>query len=301
MKKLFIIGFMMVVFMLVGCFSRPNGMRYIPGGTFLMGSADTNFIKLKPWDRYYWDRYYKVAIAEPPTWPVHRVIVSKFFMDTTEVTQDEYLLLMKSNPSQFVGESYPVENVTWYDAVLFCNARSKRDHVDTIYAYNSIVGRNADGEVSGLWGLTIDMKKNGYRLPTEAEYEYACRAGSTTDYYWGGMFPPVASSDTLAMDSNAVWKHNSQKMTQPVASKKPNAWGLYDMVGNVSEWCNDWYGDYSSTVQKNPSGARTGMWRVQRGSGWDENCISLRSAHRSSYSPGFQQFNFGSGFRCVRR
>jgi formylglycine-generating enzyme required for sulfatase activity len=184
------------------------------------------------------DRVHKTFWEENP---IHRVTISAFYIDTTEVTQNEYLLLMKTNPSRFVQGTHPVENVTWYDAVLFCNARSIRDHKDTVYKYNSILGRNPNGGVTGLEDLSIDMKKNGYRLPTEAEYEYACRAGSTADYYWGMNFPPTTHADTLEIDNNAVWYFNSPNCTQPVASKKPNIWGLYDMNGNVWEWCNDWY------------------------------------------------------------
>ena len=92
-----------------------------------------------------------------------------------------------------------------------------------------------------IGNLNIDYARNGYRLPTEAKWEYACRAGTTTDYYWGRNYPLATSADTLAIDSNAVWYDNSPTSTQPVATKQPNAWGLYDMSRKLWEWCNDWY------------------------------------------------------------
>jgi len=255
-------------------------MRFISGGTFLMGSVDTNF---------------------PNAQPVHQVAISAFYIDTTEVTQDEYLLLMKCNPSGFIKEAHPVENLTWYDAILFCNARSIRDHRDTVYMYNSIVGRNDRGNVIGLWGLSCDMKKNGYRLPTEAEFEYACRSGTTTDYYWGRNYPPKTSADSLAIDSNTVWYYNSAGSTEPVATKKPNAWGLYDMSGNLWEWCNDGYGSYGASSQTNPTGAMSGDFRVLRGGSWSDGFpLRLCAGYRYFNDPGAWYSNLGAvGFRVV--
>ena len=131
--------------------------------------------------------------------------------------------------------------------------------MDTVYTYTGVIDPRR---------LMINYTKNGYRLPTEAEYEYANRAGTTTDYYWGRNYPPTTTADTLAIDSNAVWYYNSPNSTQPVASKKPNAWGLYDMSGNLWEWCNDWYGSYSASSQTNPTGATSGSYRVLRGGSW---------------------------------
>ena len=130
------------------------------------------------------------------------------------------------------------------------------------------------------------MQRTATGLPTEAEYEYANRAGTTTDYYWGRNYPPTTTADTLAIDSNAVWYYNSPNSTQPVASKKPNAWGLYDMSGNLWEWCNDWYGSYSATSQTNPTGATSGSYRVLRGGSWGNDyaygfAVFLCAAFRS--------------------
>ncbi|MBN2189148.1 MAG: SUMF1/EgtB/PvdO family nonheme iron enzyme, partial [Chitinispirillaceae bacterium] len=190
------------------------GMKLISGGTFSMGSMNG-----------YGDEQ-----------PVHSVTVSSFYMDTTEVTQAEYAGLMGTNPSAFSSaagwETRPVENLTWFDAVLYCNARSRSEGRDTVYSYVGINGIAGYG-CSGLGSLAMDFAKNGYRLPTEAEWEYACRAGSATDYYWGGSYPPATAADTLAMDNNAVWWHNSNFSTARVGTKLANAFGLYDMSGNV--------------------------------------------------------------------
>ena len=267
----------------------PTGMVTISSGTFQMGDTNTFFPDSEQ--------------------PIHSVTVSAFYMDLTDVTQADYQALMLVNPSYFyfTGDSLrPVETVTWFDAVLYCNARSKRDLRDTVYTFTSITGAPGEG-CSGLVGLAIDFTKNGYRLPTEAEWEYACRAGSTTDFYWGKSYPPTTSADTLAIDSNAVWYHNSPNRTQPVATKKPNAWGLYDMSGNVMEWCNDWYGygSYGSGSQTDPTGPSTGSYRVLRGGSWLSGCGSgygagdLRSAYRYFYYPDFGCYYYG--FRCVRR
>ncbi len=263
------------------------GMKYIPGGTFQMGSNN--------------------AALESSTGnleePVHSVMVSAFYMDTTDVTQASYQALMGVNPSYFdTGVSAPrrpVEDVNWYDAVLYCNARSKHDGYDTVYSYSSIYS-DTFGIHDTLAGVTINYTKDGYRLPTEAEWEYACRAGSRADYYWGQSYPPLTAADTALISSNAVWYFNSPNYsTQPVATKPPNAWGLYDMSGNVWEWCNDWYGDYSAGKQTDPTGATTGKHRVLRGGSWggynaDGLCVAYRG---DDQTPGYRLSNLG--FRVV--
>lgn len=253
-------------------------MVSIPGGTFQMGDTDTHFLDEQP---------------------VHQVTVSAFYMDTVEVTQADYASLMGVNPSYFTGDSLrPVETVTWFDAALYCNKRSRRDGRDTVYSYTSITGTPGNG-CSDLAGLAVDFTKNGYRLPTEAEWEYACRAGSTTDYYWGRNYPSTTSADTLAIDSNAVCYYNTPIGTLPVAWKKSNAWGLYDMSGNVWECCNDWYGSYTSGSQTDPTGSSTGIERVMRGGSWANVDSFLRSAYRLYNSPDNRGIRLG--FRCVRR
>jgi formylglycine-generating enzyme required for sulfatase activity len=258
----------------------PAGMRSIPGGTFQMG--DTN------------------GYGYNDDQPVHSVTISAFYMDTTDVTQANYQTLMEVNPSSFTGNTQrPVETVTWFDAVLYCNKRSIRDSLDTVYSYTSITGTPGNG-TTALGNLTFTISKNGYRLPTEAEWEYACRAGSTTDYYWGQSYPPLTTADSSEIDANAVWWHNSPNITQPVATKPPNAFGLYDMAGNVWQLINDWYGSYSSASQTDPTGPSSGSARDLRGGSWNKGGYNvLTSALRNFYDPTTRIDYIG--FRCVRR
>jgi formylglycine-generating enzyme required for sulfatase activity len=226
-------------------------------------------------------------------------------MDTTEVTQADYLTLMGVNPSYFTGFTgdslRPVEEVTWYDAVLYCNKRSKRDGRDTVYSYTSVTGTPGNG-CEALDGLAIDFAKNGYRLPTEAEWEYACRAGTTTDYYWNKNYPPITTSDSAAIYENAIWYDNAFDETAQVATQKANAWGLYDMAGNVWEWCNDnWSNSYTSGSQTDPTGPATGNFRVLRGGSFEKSDYYLQSASRRDGAPFEAGGGHVAGFRCVRR
>jgi formylglycine-generating enzyme required for sulfatase activity len=255
-------------------------MVSIPAGTFQMGDTNT-------------------AIGATP---VHNVSLGAFTISQTLVTQKQYQAVMDTNPAYFdYGGTWPVDMVSWYDAALYCNALSKLAGKDTVYTFTSISGTPGAG-CYGLGNININYTKNGYRLPTEAEWEYACRAGTTTDYYWGRNYPPTTSADTLAIDSNAVWYHNSPDSTQPVATKKPNAWGLYDMSGNLWEWCNDWYGSYSDSSQTNPTGATSGIFYVLRGGSWLSlyPANSLCSAYRGyNYVDDLLLRNSDYGFRVV--
>jgi formylglycine-generating enzyme required for sulfatase activity len=230
-------------------------MDSIPAGTFQMGSADVEAI------------------------PVHSVTLGAFTMSQTLVTQNQFDSVMGGNsPSFFSGGTHPVEQVTWERAVQFCNKLSNVAKLDTVYSYTR-------GNVDS--GLVINYHNPGYRLPTEAEFEYASRAGSTDDYYWGRNYPLTTNADTLALDSNAVWGGNSSDTTAPVGSKLPNAFGLYDMSGNVWEWCNDWSGPYADSSQTNPTGPTSGSARVVRGGSWQSSDAgNLSSAYRSNTSPG---------------
>jgi formylglycine-generating enzyme required for sulfatase activity len=221
-------------------------------------------------------------------------------MSKTLVTQAQYQAVMGLNPSYFdSGSTWPVEQVSWFDAARFCNSLSRLAGLDTVYTYTGIYqGSGYDT----LTSVAINYAKNGYRLPTEAEYEYANRAGTTTDYYWGRNYPPTTAADTLAIDSNAVWYYNSPNGTQPVASKKPNAWELYDMSGNLWEWCNDWYGSYSATSQTNPTGATSGSCRVLRGGSWLNGYAgALCAAYRDGGNPGLEDGNVGFRVVCGAR
>ncbi len=188
--------------------------------------------------------------------PAHKVRISRWFeMGKYEVTQGQWQAVMGNNPSGFKGTSLPVENVSWEDAQNFISRLN---------------GRN-DGYV--------------YRLPTEAEWEYACRAGTTGDYA-GNLY------------EMAWYENNSGNQTHPVGQKKPNAWGLYDMHGNVWEWVQDWYDSYSGKVETDPQGSSTRSGRVNRGGGWISTAAYCRSAVRRNDSPGYRDANLG--FRLVR-
>jgi len=162
--------------------------------------------------------------------------------------------------------------VSWGDAVLYCNARSKRDSLDSVYTYTSVSGTPGDG--SELNGVFIDTSKKGYRLPTDAEWEYACRAGTTTEFYWG--------NDTTTTGDYTWYWSNSDSVTHNVATKIPNVTGLYDMAGNVWEWCNDFYSAtyYTISPSTNPGGPSTGTTRVVRGGGRYNGPTGMKSANR---------------------
>ena len=215
--------------------------------------------------------------------PVHRVWVDAFLMDVHEVTQEDYGRLVVGNPSHFKGPQRPMEQISWAKAARFCNERSRAEGLEPCY-----------NEQTAACNVAAD----GYRLPTEAEWEYACRAGSDAAYAFG--------NGPARLKDYAWFKENAAKTTHPVCQKKPNAWGLYDMHGNVAEWCNDVFGAdyYRSSPEKNPTGPADGKKYVLRGGAWDSGADACRSAYRVGENPGFQDACFALdaiGFRCVRR
>jgi formylglycine-generating enzyme required for sulfatase activity len=197
----------------------------------------------------------------------HSVLITQpFYMQTTQVTQGHYKAVMEESPSEFQnsGENSPVENVSWNDVQEFIKRLNRMEETDN------------------------------YRLPTEAEWEYACRAGSKTRYCFG--------DDEESLKDYAWYDANADDHTHPVGQKKPNAWGLYDMHGNVWEWVQDRYGDYSSLDVADPKGASMGWGlrstRVNRGGSWYSNLIECRSANRDSNSAGACFDNVGFRLAC---
>ncbi len=200
--------------------------------------------------------------------PQHQVKITKpFYMGMYPVTQAQYQALMGNNPSEFKGESNPVERVSWNDAVEFCK------------------------KLSAKTGQTV-------RLPTEAEWEYACRAGTTTPFNTGETISTdQANYDGSVYTYGAGSKGECRQKTVAAGSFAPNAWGLYDMHGNVFEWCQDWYGPYPSAEAIDPAGVEKGQSRVFRGGSWLSYPRFCRSASRSRSDPSLR-YNY-VGFRVV--
>lgn len=263
----------------------PEEFILIKGGTFQMGSPEEEA----------WRSEDEVR---------HTVTVSDFYMSAYELTQAEYQEITGNNPSSFSGEDLPVENISWLDAVSYCNARSEREGLTPAYTVDG-----AD--------VTWDRAANGYRLPTEAEWEYACRAGTTTPFntetsisaeesnYYGHY--PYEIEDNYFSQGNLTTKPGEYRQTTvPVTSFSPNPWGLYNMHGNVGEWVWDYYGAYDSTnesaagvaEQTDPTGAEIGTLRVYRGGGWNDFAKNMRSAYRAALAGDKGSFNIG--IRLVR-
>ena len=228
----------------------PAGMVWIKPGTFTMGSPANEL-----------DR----GSNEGPQTLV--TISHGFWMGKYEVTQAEYEAVMGSNPSNFKGDlNRPVEQVSWTDSVNYCAKLTEREHA---------AGRLPAGYV--------------YRLPTEAEWEYVARAGSTTRFSYG-------DDPGYTKLKDYAWYHaNSGGTTHPVGQKLANAWGLYDMAGNVPEWCLDWFGEYPGGTD--PTGPASGSYRAFRGGCWHCDAWNCRSANRLYINPGSRDGLFG--FRVV--
>jgi formylglycine-generating enzyme required for sulfatase activity len=200
------------------------------------------------------------ADGESAEQPVHEVtITTPYYLGVTEVTNGQWLAVMGDVPSEWKNADLPVENVSWEDAVAFC---------------------------SRLSGLAAERQAGReYRLPTEAEWEYACRAGTTTEYSFG--------DDASLLGDFAWFDDNSGLQTHPFGQKRPNGWGLYDMHGNVWEWCSDWDGDYAAGAVRDPKGPASGSARVLRGGSWLSTAGNCRSADRRRVNPSYRRSSYG--------
>ena len=235
-------------------------LKRIPAGSFMMGT--------EPDDKN----------ANEDERPQHRVTITRaFYIGVCPVTQHEYKQVMgQKNPSEFQDSTQqPVESVSWFDAVAFCNKLSERE------------GRKPYYRIDGQEVMVIES--DGFRLPTEAQWEYACRAGSITRYCFG--------DDEHQLGGYAWYGEKSNGKTYPVGKKKPNTLGLYDMYGNVRQWCADYYDDkyYAGSPADDPGGPTTGLYHVCRGGCWFLNAGSCRSASRDYFASGAR--SYGLGFR----
>ena len=224
----------------------------------------------------------------------HEVTLNDFYISRYEVTQSEYKNLTGDNPSTFHGDNKPVENVTWLEAVRFCNAKSISEKLTPVY---TIEGNK----------VTWDLSADGYRLPTEAEWEYACRAGTSTPFNlehsigadeanFYGHYPYEIEENYFSQQKLSTKPGIYRGETVDVGSFTPNKLGLYDMHGNVGEWCWDIYGDYKTEI--NPTGLSTGTRRVNRGGGWNDFAKNMRSAYRAAAPQERKLYNVG--FRLAR-
>jgi formylglycine-generating enzyme required for sulfatase activity len=221
----------------------PVEFVYIEGGTFTMGNQEL-------------DDWQTSIPADIHRYNAHPVQVSSFYMSKYEITQAQYKDIIGTNPSYFdKGGKYPVENVNWYEAVIYCNRLSIADGLEPVYFDDS-----GNTEIFTSNWINMDMSKNGYRLPTEAEWEYAARANST-------------SEKVIPADGNL-----DGRAPVAVGSYAPNAWGLYDMHGNVEEWVYDYYGSYPTNLQINPTGPNSGTDSVIRGESYLGNYHSNNAA-----------------------
>jgi len=250
----------------------PDGFQYVSGGTFQMG---TQFLNRSEDER-----------------PRHEVQILPFLMKKTEVEQKLWTDVMGYNPSEIKGDSYPVTNVSFYEAVQFCNALSILNGLTPCYKIDK--SKTDPTNLCNLdtlrYIISCNWNASGYRLPTEAEWEYVSRCG---DNYNKLQFSGSNNANDVAWNSK-----NSENKIHPVATKNPNQWGFYDLSGNVFEWCWDYYDIYKKDKKVHPKGAEKGVYRIARGGSFNSDIDACSSTARGGFAPNFKGNNLG--FRIVR-
>ncbi len=266
------------------CLKRFPGMIYVEGGSFLMGNSQS-------------------IDGFNDELPTHEVAVSSFYIGKYEVSQGEWFEIMGYNPSKFTGDiNRPVDSVNWYEAIVYCNLLSMKNNLNPVYKlYDSFDpqdwGKIPSSSISSWELVECDWNAGGFRLPSEAEWEFAVRGGKdTSDYLYAGS----NFIDEVAWYWENSMHNYDDRQTQPVGEKKANRIGIFDMSGNVWEWCWDWYQSdyYKRSPQVNPIGPLDGSDRVTRGGSWIVSEGSCTVSRRGSSMP-HENFSY-IGFRVVR-
>lgn len=276
MNKIAGVLFLLFLFVLSGKLfpqSEKYEMVFVEGGSFSLGCTA---IQSEGCDK--------------TSLPVSKVTLKSFYIGKYEVTQSLWITIMGQNDAINEENDYPASFISWYQAIEFCNLLSERENLQQVYTIDkSKKDPNNTGDFDEvMWTVTADFTKNGYRLPTEAEWEFAARGGNKSE---GFLYP---GSD----DPTEIGNYETESGALPIGKKKANELGLFDMGGNVREWCSDWDAPYSVSEKTNPRGAEKGSAKITRGGSWFDADFNLRVDNRYPLIPD-RAFPF-TGFRLAR-